>query len=221
MRTLILNFKNYREIQGEGSIELARAAAAVSKGIRVKVIVAPPTPMLSSIASRVNVQVFSQSVSEESGEKTTGAAVPESVKAAGATGTLLNHSEARIPRRLLEELVPRVRRLGLSVCLCAGDSAEASSLAGLGSEYLAVEPPELIGSGVAVSRARPELITGTISAARRNGYRGKVLCGAGIVDGEDVRKAVELGVDGILVASSVVKARDWKEAISDLARSLV
>ena len=47
-----------------------------------------------------------------------------------------------------------------------------------------------------------------------------VLCGAGIVSGEDVARAVELGADGVLVASSVVKAEDWEAKVRELANSL-
>jgi triosephosphate isomerase len=96
-----------------------------------------------------------------------------------------------------------------------------ASLASLGTEYLAVEPPELIGSGMAVSKARPALVTRSVRAARSAGYPGRVLCGAGIVDGGDVRRAIELGADGVLVSSSVVKARDWNARITDLAYSLL
>jgi len=56
---------------------------------------------------------------------------------------------------------------------------------------------------------------------RKTGYRGKILCGAGIVSGEDVKKAVELGADGVLVASSIVKAQDWEAKIRELAGSLM
>ncbi len=85
---------------------------------------------------------------------------------------------------------------------------------------MAIEPPELIGSGVAVSRARPELVERTVSVVRGTGFRGRILCGAGIVTGEDVEKAVRLGADGVLAASSVVKARDWESKVRELARSL-
>jgi triosephosphate isomerase len=155
------------------------------------------------------------------GDKTTGADIPEAAKGAGAVGTLLNHSEARRPLAELRGLVPRVKGLGMKVCVCANGSGEAASLSVLGSDYVAVEPPELIGSGIAVSKAKPEVVRNTVEAVRRAGYGGKVLCGAGIVDGWDVKRAVELGADGILVASSVVKAKDWDAKIGDLARSLL
>jgi len=220
MRTLILNFKNYPEVQGEGSVKLARLAQRVAERIGVEIIVAPPTPMLALVASAVNTPVYSQSVGSEAGERTTGAVLPEVVREAGAKGTILNHSESRRPLAELRRLVPRLASLPMEVCLCARTAPEAVKLASFGTKYLAVEPPELIGSGIAVSRARPELIMRTAAAVRKSGYQGTLLCGAGIVSGGDVAKATELGAEGILVASSVVKAKDWESKLDELARSL-
>lgn len=221
MKAIIVNFKNYPEISGEGSLKLARAAAAVARKVSVEIIVSPPTPMLSAVASEVGVTVYAQDVSDRVGVQTTGAVLPESVKGSGATGTILNHSEARKPRSVLKPLVKRLEECGLDVCLCARTAEEASILSSIGTRFLAVEPPELIGSGVAVSKAKPTLVTRTVSAVRKAGYRGQVLVGAGIVSGEDVSKAVELGADGVLVSSSVVKSADWAGKIEELARSLV
>jgi triosephosphate isomerase len=220
LRTLIVNFKNYPEILGEGSVRLARAVEKVASMFDVEGIVSPPTPMLALVASNTEVQVYSQSVDSETGGMTTGRILPEAVKAAGALGTLLNHSESKRTSAELRNLVPRVVGVGMEVCLCAESTQEAVDLSALGTRYLAIEPPELIGSGVAVSRAKPELVERTVSAVKKAGYRGKVLCGAGIVSGEDVVRAVELGAEGILVASSVVKAPDWETKVTELAGSL-
>jgi len=43
------------------------------------------------------------------------------------------------------------------------------------------------------------------------------LCGAGIVTGEDVAAAVKLGAKGVLVASGIVKAKNWIKVIEELA----
>jgi triosephosphate isomerase len=221
MRTLIVNFKNYSTILGTRSVDLARAAAKVASQSEAEIIVAPPTPALALVASKVDIRVFAQSVSPSNGEKTTGSVLPEAVKAAGASGTILNHSEARLPRREIATLIQSLRTLRLDACLCARTSREAAELSRFRTKYLAVEPPELIGTGVAVSKARPELIVRSVAAVRRAGYGGRVLCGAGIVSGADVKKAMDLGADGVLVASSVVKAPDWELKIEELARSLV
>jgi triosephosphate isomerase (TIM) len=220
MKTILVNFKNYPEVMGEGSVRLALAVERVVQNTKVEAIVAPPTPMLALVSSKTNAQVYSQTVGSETGDKTTGAILPEAVKAAGASGTILNHSESRRPVAELSRLVRRLAGMGLGVCLCAQTSREAAELALLSPKYVAIEPPELIGTGVAVSKAKPELIERTVSVVRRAGYRGRILCGAGIVSGEDVKKAVELGTDGVLVASSVVKAPDWESKVRELARSL-
>jgi triosephosphate isomerase len=176
--------------------------------------------MIGLVASKVGLGVFGQAVGSVVGEKTTGSVLPEAIKAAGASGTILNHSESRANPKELPALVKRLAKLGLETCLCARNSGEVKSLAKLGTEYLAVEPPALIGSGIAVSKAQPGLVKRSVQEARDAGYRGRVLCGAGIVDGVDVSRAVELGVDGVLVASSVVNASNWTSKIRELSVSL-
>ncbi len=186
----------------------------------VEVIVAPPGPMVGLVASSTPIAVFSQSVGNEAGGKSTGAFLPEAVKSAGARGTLLNHSESPKSITELKQLVPRLKRLSLETCLCAATAAQALTLARLKPEYIAIEPPELIGSGIPVSKAKPGLVSTTVERVRKAGFKGKVLCGAGIVTGEDVTRAITLGVDGILVSSSVVMAEDWEAKIVELSRSL-
>src|SRR5450759_958214 len=180
-KTFIVNFKNYPEVMGEGSIRLAKAAAGLSWELGIDVIVAPPTPMLHTIASTVKIPVFSQKADLGEQGKSTGATIPESLKASGCAGSLLNHSESRIPFEVLGRTIERMRGLGLKSCACAETTEEAVEIAAFSPEFLAIEPPELIGSGMAVSKARPELITETAGALAKAGYAGDLLCGAGIV----------------------------------------
>ena len=105
--------------------------------------------------------------------------------------------------------------------VCVKDVAEARKYAKLNPNYIAIEPPELIGSGKAVSKEKPELITKAADAVKNAKNNTKLLCGAGIVSGEDVSKAVELGSKGILVASGIIKAKNWDKIISEFAKALV
>jgi triosephosphate isomerase len=187
----------------------------------LELIVAPPAPKLSAVAAAVGIQVFSQSVADRQEGKSTGAVIPEAVKGSGCAGSIINHSESRVPPDTVRSLIPRMKRLGLSSCVCGEDAREVAAMAAFAPEYLAVEPPELIGSGIAVSKARPELLRETVDSARRAGFAGRLLCGAGIVTGEDARAAIQLGMDGILVASSVVKSQNWEAKIGELATSLL
>ena len=85
---------------------------------------------------------------------------------------------------------------------------------------MAVEPPELIGSGISVAKADPDIIRSSVELVHSVNKNVKVLCGAGIQTGECVRTAVDLGADGVLLASGVVKAKDPEAVLRDLVSKL-
>ncbi len=142
------------------------------------------------------------------------------LKESGVSGSLINHSEHRIPDAAVQRLVQRMRGLGMISIVCVRDVAEAGRYAGFNPDYIAIEPPELIGSGRAISKERPEMITDAGDAIAGVGSQAGLLCGAGIISGADVARAVELGAKGVLVASGIVKAADWDGIISEFARSI-
>ena len=137
--------------------------------------------------------------------------VPELLKKSGVKGSLINHSEHRISPKEIEILVSKLRELKMVSVLCVKDVAEAKKYSKLNPDFIAIEPPELIGSGKAVSKEKPELITKAVKAIQNSKTSTKLLCGAGIVSGEDVSAAIRLGSEGILVASGIIKAKSWKK----------
>jgi len=147
--------------------------------------------------------------------------VPELVKKSKVNGSLINHSEHRISSKDISQLVLKLRKLNMVSVVCVKNVSEAEKYAKLNPTYIAIEPPELIGSGKAVSKEKPELITKAVKAVRKAKNNTKLLCGAGIVSGEDVAKAIELGSQGILVASGIVKARNWKKIIEEFAKAML
>jgi len=46
-----------------------------------------------------------------------------------------------------------------------------------------------------------------------------VLCGAGISSGDDVEAALKLGTKGVLLASGVVKAKEPKKVLLEMAEA--
>ena len=105
--------------------------------------------------------------------------------------------------------------------LCVKDVAEVKKYVKLNPDYIAIEPPELIGSAKAVSKEQPDLIIKAANTVKSAKNKTKLLCGAGIVSGDDVIKATELGSVGILVASGIIKANNWEKTISEFAKALV
>lgn len=217
----IINFKNYPEVLGEGSLRLAASAVRVASRLDVELIVAPPVPALALLTAKLEIQVFSQRVDDAEEGKSTGSVVPEALKGWMCSGSLVNHSESRVPLETVGRVVSRMKKIGLATCVCAENPDEVSAVSGFEPEMIAIEPRDLIGTGMAVSRARPELVEDSVTAAREAGFRGTVLCGAGIVSGDDAASAVRLGAQGILVSSAVVRADDWESKISELSGALL
>jgi triosephosphate isomerase len=93
-------------------------------------------------------------------------------------------------------------------------------VAALGPDFLAVEPPELIGGNISVSTAKPEIVSGSVQRVHKVNDKVKVLCGAGVKSGKDVAKSLELGAEGVLLASWVVTAKDVVAVMKDLLAGL-
>ncbi|MGH9909232.1 MAG: triose-phosphate isomerase [Nitrososphaerales archaeon] len=219
-KLFIVNFKNYTEVSGCNSLKLAQAAEYVANRSKIKIAVAPPAGSLANIVNTVSIPVFAQHLDHSELGSTTGFMVPEIAKSYGASGSLINHSEHRLPVQTIKHLVERLRNLKMVSVVCTRTPAEVRKMAEFAPDYIAIEPPELIGSGIAVSKAKPSVITRSIDAVNDVNPNVSVICGAGIVSAEDVSAAIRLGSRGILVASGIVKAKNWKVKIKELADAM-
>ncbi|HYY49905.1 MAG TPA: triose-phosphate isomerase [Nitrososphaeraceae archaeon] len=212
-----MNFKNYLELSSDNTLELAMAAQKAAHKLRVKTVLAPPPPSLSLVAQNVSIPVFCQHLDDMQAGQSTGFFIAELARSFGASGSILNHSEHRLDYQTIRSLVQRLRKLDMVSVVCARTANEAAELARLNPSFIAIEPPELIGSGKAVSKENPKAILDTVKLVSEYSDSTRVICGAGIVDKSDVRSALDLGVIGILVASGIVKANSWYDKILELA----
>ena len=202
---ILVNFKAYIEATGKRGVELARIADKVSRDSGVIIAVAPQFTDLKTVTEAVEIPVFSQHIDPIKPGAFTGHVLAEAVKAAGVSATILNHSERRIRISEIEEVLSLARVSDLATLVCTDTPGVSAAVASLSPDMIAIEPPDLIGTGVAVSKARPELITNAIKRIRSVNSSVDILCGAGVSTAEDVGKALELGTRGVLVSSSVVK----------------
>lgn len=216
---IILNFKNYSEAIGGRCLELARIAEKVSRDTGVSVAVCPNFIDLEKIARSVAVPVLAQHCDPYDPGAFTGSVVAENLRQANVFGSLLNHSEKRLKLSEIAAAVARLRHNGLFSVVCADDVASAAAAAALNPDALAVEPPELIGTGVSVSTARPEVVTETVASVKKLNKEVHVLCGAGVSTAEDVKKAIQLGTEGVLLSSAYVKSRDPEQLLRKMCES--
>jgi triosephosphate isomerase len=172
---------------------------------------------LAAVSNVVSIPVFAQHIDPIFPGSSTGHVLMESVKEAGAIGTLINHSERRIKLSDIEAIVGRTRELGMVSVVCTNNAAVSEAAAALKPDIVSLEPPELIGTGIPVSKSKPEVVTQTVKLVNHVNPCVVTLCGAGITKGEDVAAALKLGTKGVLVASGIVKAKDPRKVLMEFS----
>lgn len=221
---IFVNFKTYPQGTGAAAVSLAETCFQVSQASRVKIITVVQAVDLWHIKQHFpDLEVWVQHSDWQSQGQHTGWVNLEAIVEAGASGTILNHAEHRIPPGTIKQVIKRIRGAGVvgkareaggfQVMVCCRTLGQVERLSKLKPDFLAYEPPELIGGEISVSQAKPEVIKRVVE--KIPGL--PIIVGAGIKSGQDVRKSLELGAVGVLVSSGIVLAKDQKEILSDLA----
>ena len=217
---IIVNYKTYSEATGKKAVKLSKIADEVSIESGVNVGVAPQFTDIASIAKTVSIPVFAQHIDPIAPGSFTGHVLLEAVKEAGAVGTLINHSERQLKLSDIEAIIAKTRESGLFSVVCTNNAAVSAAVAALKPDIVSLEPPELIGTGISVCKAKPEVVTETVERVKRINPDAVLLCGAGITKGEDVAAALNLGTMGVLVASGIVKAKDPRKVLMEFAEAI-
>ncbi len=162
---------------------------------------------LSYIDLRLNskfnsLNIFSQSVDVNDYGAFTGSVSMESLMSIGIHGSLLNHSENRINEENIIKILEKSKNNNFTIVLCAENIEEIKKYSKFEPDYIAYEPPELIGGNISVSNAKPEIIE---EAGKICKNRTKLLVGAGVKTKEDIDRSMDLGAYGVLIASGIIR----------------
>lgn len=219
MNVLFINFKTFEQGTGNNALMLARIAEECVKETGKEIILVVQPADIRLLSERVSLKIFAQHIDPIVYGANTGHILPESIKEAGAVGTLLNHAENKRDNVFLKKAISRAKQVGLKVMVCAETVERAKQIANFPEkpDFIAIEPPELIGGTVSVSSANPNIISNTVKAVQEIAPI-PVITGAGINSAEDVRIALKLGTCGVFVASGVVKSSNQKQAILELLK---
>ena len=217
---IVLNVKTYAEATGKSSLDIAVLMDKISKETGSSMAVAVQATDITLCSEKVTIPVFAEHIDPIKPGSHTGWTLPEAVKSAGAVGTLVNHSEHRLILADIDICVTRAKELNLDHIICSNNVATSRAIAAFSPNFLAVEPPELIGGDISVTTADPGIVSKSVEVVKKIDEKVKILCGAGVKNGKDVSKAIELGADGVLLASGIVKAKDKESVIRDLASGL-
>lgn len=217
---IVLNVKTYSEATGSNALALAILMDKISKETGASMAITVQATDISLCAEKVKIPVWAEHIDPIKPGSHTGWTLPEAVKTAGAVGTLINHSEHRLKLADVDLCITRAKELNLDHIVCSNNVSTSKAIAAFSPNFIAVEPPELIGGDISVTTADPDIVSNSVKAVKSISKNVKVLCGAGVKNGRDVAKAIELGSDGVLLASGIVKAKDKEKVIRDLASGL-
>ena len=218
MNLLIVNFKQYEVSTGINSIGMIKALSSGLGGTKLQIMYAVSSTDLLACREKFGDSIMAQHFDPVPSGPHTGQVSYNTLSNMGIKYSLLNHSEHRISYDQILASVNAARSRQLEVVLCAASMEEVKEFAALDVNYIAYEPPELIGGDISVSTSKPDIVREAASICSSNGKR--LLVGAGVKTEEDARAAVLLGASGILVSSGVVLARSPGTALSSLAKAL-
>lgn len=212
---VVINFKLYPEAVGKKTAALARLFSK-SHSQKYQVVLVPPTSTLSEIRTATQLPLFAQHVDAVQLGAYTGHLSPAELKQLHIQGTILNHSERKLPVQQLQKTIQLCKQSHLQTIVCASTIAEIKKIAHLHPHYLAYEPRALIGGNVSVTSARPEIITEAVKITQKISPTTKVLCGAGVHRKEDLQTALQLGAKGVLLSHAMIKAKNPRQKLKEL-----
>ena len=208
----MVNFKTYKEATGYKATGLARICKRVMEDTGIRIVAVPQVADLRNCIE-TGAECWVQHVDPVVQGKNTGWITVEDVEEAGAFGTILNHSEHKLPWELLEKTMSLIAGMAFQGCICADSLEEAVKCAKLKPNYISYEPPEFIGSSdKSVSSERPDVIEQVVKAVDY-----PVLVGAGVHSAEDIKTAIRLGAKGVLISSDIVLSDGPENELRKLA----
>ncbi|MEM0312881.1 MAG: triose-phosphate isomerase [Thermoplasmata archaeon] len=211
---LFINFKSYPEATGKEAMLLIKE---IEEKIGYSENIAVVTNPLDSLIDTRIKKYIQNAEAVEPGPMTGHIPIPL-LKKYGYSGVMLNHSEFKLPLESIGKAVSMSKNYGMRTLVCAADIPELEKISEFRPDMVAYEPPELIGGNISVSTAKPEIIRQASSILEGKGI--KLIVGAGIKEGKDVKMSRELGADGVLVASGVVKSKEPIKVIERLLREV-
>ncbi len=211
---IVVNFKTYDQATGDRAVALAQICKTVGDATGVRVIAVPQAADIKACV-QTGVECWAQHVDAVDPGRHTGFTLLEDVMAAGAKGTLLNHSEHKLDWEVLKNTLVRVDEK-LEVCVCAVNLEECQRIATLQPKYVAYEPSEFIGNkDLSVATERGDVIKQVVEVLQGM----PIIIGAGIHSPADVQAGLAFGAKGVLVATDVVLAQDPAYELNELAQA--
>lgn len=205
-------------LYGKQVLDLAKAADAAAKKYDVNIIFTTPFTDIRTVSEETeNIFVFAPHMDPLPIGRGLADILPESIKAAGAVGVMLNHCERPVSLAVLRQTIRRADELGLMTIVCADSITEAKAIALFEPNIIVAEPTELIGTG---KTSNLDYVLTSIEAVKSINPQIMVLSAAGISSGTDVYNVIYAGAEATGSSSGIVKAPDSAAMVDEMIHAV-
>jgi len=217
----VINCKAYLEMTGRRALATAKIADQVSEETGVSFLMIVQLTDIAPVSQEVrNVAVFAPHLDPVRPGPHTGHVLAEALSEAGADGALINHAERKLTLSDIRVAIDRAREVGLASMVCANTPLEAKAIAVFKPDFMVVEPPELIGTGKAVSTTIKDFIPEAVKAVKSVDPHIIVFTGAGITYPKDAEEAIRMGAEGTGGSKFMTNIADKKRILLDMANAV-
>ncbi len=211
---IIVNLKHYRVSSGPESERFLLKFIPFVDSYDIRIIFALHPIDIRLAGQFPEMEFYAQHIDPVNYGPYTGQISSQVLMDLGIKGSLLNHSERRVQKDKIESTVQLAKDAGLETVLCCENYSEARDFKKLETDFVAYEPPELIGGNISVSTSNPNVIRDVVN--EYSGSRSMILVGAGIKSHNDYNDSLKLGAGGVLIASGIVLSDSPLTALKSL-----
>ncbi len=209
---IFLALKTYKETTSNEGIKKLSSVKKVSEEFNIPIIAVAQATEIYRIKKELDIEVWAQHIDPIDPGRNTGWISPFSVKEAGATGVLINHSEHKLKEEVILETIKKARQYNLKTLLIGQTVEMVKRFDSYDIDYLSFEKEDLIASTISMIDQQEETIKSLVKTIKH-----PLIIGAGINDGEDARKSKAAGAAGILMATYFIQASDPEQKLKELA----
>ena len=209
---IFLALKTYKQSTGDQVIKLLSSVKKIIAKTNVPIIAVAQATDIYRIRKELDIEVWAQHVDPIDPGKNTGWISPYSVKEAGATGVLINHSEHKVKEKVIIETIKKARQYNLKIVLIGQTVEMIKKFDSFDIDFLSFEKEDLIASPISMIDQQEETIKSLVKIVKH-----PLIIGAGINDGEDTRKSKAAGAVGVLMATYFVTAPNPEKKLRELA----
>lgn len=209
---IFLALKTYKQATGDAVLKLLSSVKTVSSETGVPIIAVAQATDIYKIKKELGIEVWAQHVDPIDPGKNTGWVSPYSVKSAGASGVLVNHSEHKLSEDAVLKTVEKAKQYGLKTMIIGQTPEMVLKYDQLDADLVSYEKEDLIASTTSMIDQQEMAIRELVKKLKH-----PLIIGAGINDGEDTKKSKAAGAIGVLMATYFVTAPDPGAKLRELA----